>query len=54
VRVRSGQHVEAGDILGNVGNSGLADTDTYMLGFQILYNNTYQDPLQWLASAGCS
>ena len=23
-------------------------------GFQILYNNTYQDPLQWLASAGCS
>jgi murein DD-endopeptidase MepM/ murein hydrolase activator NlpD len=53
VRVRSGQHVEAGDILGNVGNSGLADTNSYMLGFQILYNNTYQDPLQWLATAGC-
>jgi murein hydrolase activator len=53
VRVRQGQYVDTGDILGNVGNSGLTDTNGTMLTFEVRYNGQAQDPLEWLASAAC-
>ncbi|NOY26840.1 MAG: peptidoglycan DD-metalloendopeptidase family protein [Oligoflexia bacterium] len=50
LRVRRGDHVRAGDILGMVGNTGLTDGNGDVLGFEIRYNGSPQDPLPWLAS----
>lgn len=49
LKVRSGDSVRAGDVLGMVGNSGLTDGRGYVLGFELRYNGTPQDPLPWLA-----
>ena len=49
VRVRKNQQVSTGDVLALVGNSGLTDSDGYLLSFEIRYNGTPQDPLPWLA-----
>lgn len=49
LEVRRGDRVRAGDVLGMVGNSGLTDGRGYVLGFEIRYNGTPQDPLPWLA-----
>jgi len=48
LRVRKGQQVCAGDLIGNVGDSGLTEGDQEMLSFQVRYNNTPQDPVRWL------
>ena len=48
IRVRQGQRVTEGDVLGLVGNTGLTDGDGYVLTFEIRYNGTKQDPRQWL------
>jgi septal ring factor EnvC (AmiA/AmiB activator) len=48
LRVRKGQQVCAGDLIGTVGDSGLTESDQEMLSFQVRYNNTPQDPLPWL------
>lgn len=49
LRVQKGQRVTTGDVLGLVGNSGLTDGNSYMLTFEIRYNNSAQDPLPWLS-----
>ena len=49
LRVGKGARVAEGDVIGLVGNTGLADDDTPRLGFEIRYNSTPQDPLPWLA-----
>ncbi len=46
--VRRGDRVRAGEVLGMVGNSGLTDGRGYLLGFEVRYNGTAQDPLPWL------
>ena len=48
IQVRKGERVCPGDVLGSVGSSGLTDGEQDVLGFQIRYNNTPQDPLPWL------
>lgn len=49
LRVAQGQQVHAGDVLGYVGQTGLADDTGCRLHFEIRYNNTPQDPQEWLA-----
>ncbi|MCK6506826.1 peptidoglycan DD-metalloendopeptidase family protein [Myxococcota bacterium] len=49
LKVRTGDSVRAGDVLGMVGNSGLTDGRGYVLGFELRYNGSPQDPLPWLA-----
>jgi len=49
LRVRKGARVAEGEVIGLVGNTGLADDDSPRLGFEIRYNSTPQDPLPWLA-----
>jgi septal ring factor EnvC (AmiA/AmiB activator) len=48
LRVRVGQEICAGDQIGNVGDSGLTESSSEQLEFQIRYNNTPQDPALWL------
>lgn len=48
LRVAQGQAVREGDILGLVGNTGLADSDNPRLHFELRYNDTPQDPEEWL------
>jgi murein DD-endopeptidase MepM/ murein hydrolase activator NlpD len=48
-RVASGQPVRGGDVLGLAGNSGLIDDQNAYLHFEVRYNNTPQDPAEWLA-----
>jgi murein DD-endopeptidase MepM/ murein hydrolase activator NlpD len=52
LRVSVGQDVTQGQILGYVGNSGLVDTQGYLLHFEIRYNATPQDPGPWLGRGG--
>lgn len=49
LRVGEKQVVEAGAVLGLVGNTGLAEDVAARLHFEIRYNNTPQDPAEWLA-----
>lgn len=49
LRVAQGQAVQRGDVLGLVGNTGLLEDDEARLHFEIRYNNTPQDPTEWLA-----
>lgn len=49
LKVRRGDHVRAGDVLGMVGNTGLTDGSGNVLGFEIRYNGSPQDPMPWLA-----
>jgi len=49
LKVRPGDRVRAGDVLGVVGNSGLTDGTGYVLGFEVRYRGTPQDPLPWLS-----
>lgn len=49
LRVAQGQAVEKGDVLGLVGNTGLAEAEDARLHFELRYNNTPQDPAEWLA-----
>jgi septal ring factor EnvC (AmiA/AmiB activator) len=49
LRVAQGQAVHEGDVLGHVGNTGLAEDAPAELHFEIRYNNTPQDPAEWLA-----
>jgi murein DD-endopeptidase MepM/ murein hydrolase activator NlpD len=48
LRVAQGQEVRQGDVLGHVGNTGLAETEDARLHFELRYNNTPQDPTEWL------
>jgi septal ring factor EnvC (AmiA/AmiB activator) len=50
IRVRQGAAVGKGDVIGLVGNTGLTDDEGYVLGFEVLYNGTRQDPLSWLST----
>ena len=50
LQVRKGQAVQAGDVLGYVGDTGLTDGSGYQLTFEIRYNGTAQDPQPWLQS----
>ena len=52
LRVSLGQLVAQGDVLGFVGNSGLVDTTGYRLHFEIRYNTTPQNPVDWLSPHG--
>lgn len=52
LRVNLGQLVSQGDVLGFVGNSGLVDGAGYRLHFEIRYNTSPQDPLDWLSPHG--
>ncbi len=47
LRVATGQSVRAGEILGNVGTTGLVD-EAPRLHFEVRYNGTPQDPAPWL------
>ena len=49
LRVAAGQEVQAGDVLGLVGTTGLLQDATPRLHFEIRYNGTPQDPAPWLA-----
>lgn len=49
LRVAQGQAVERGDVLGLVGNTGLGEDADARLHFEVRYNNTPQDPAEWLA-----
>ncbi len=49
LRVAEGQEVRAGDVLGNVGNTGLVEDADGRLHFEVRYNGTPQDPAEWLA-----
>ncbi len=49
LRVAEGQEVRAGEILGNVGNTGLVEDSDGRLHFELRYNGTPQDPAEWLA-----
>ena len=49
IRVRKGQQLEEGDVVGLVGNTGLTDGDGYMLTFEIRYNSRAQNPGPWLS-----
>ncbi len=48
LRVSQGQEVNAGDVLGLVGTTGLLDESEARLHFEIRYNGTPQDPGEWL------
>jgi septal ring factor EnvC (AmiA/AmiB activator) len=48
LRVAAGQSVRAGDVLGLVGNTGLTDDADAELHFELRYNDTPQDPAEWL------
>lgn len=48
LKVSTGQSVEAGEVLGFVGNSGLVSATDYVLYFEVRYNGTPQDPIVWL------
>jgi len=48
VRVEVNDVVNAGQIVGIVGNSGLTAAEGYRLTFEVRYNNSPQDPLPWL------
>ncbi len=48
VAVRVGDTVRSGDTLGVVGNTGLTDGRSHVMGFEIRYNGAPQDPLPWL------
>ncbi|MFH1466002.1 MAG: peptidoglycan DD-metalloendopeptidase family protein [Pseudomonadota bacterium] len=52
LRVAAGDHVEQGQVLGFVGNSGMVEGSGYQLYFEIRYNGSPQDPLAWLAPGG--
>jgi septal ring factor EnvC (AmiA/AmiB activator) len=49
LRVATGDAVRAGDVLGNVGTTGLTDDSVPRLHFEVRYNGTPQDPAEWLA-----
>ncbi len=49
LRVAVDQRVRAGDTLGTVGSTGLAEGDGERLHFELRYNGTPQDPAEWLA-----
>ncbi len=49
IRVRKGQQIQDGDVVGLVGNTGLTEGDGYMLTFEIRYNGHAQNPGPWLA-----
>ena len=49
LRVTVDQAVKAGDALGTVGTTGLADDSSPVLHFELRYNGTPQDPTDWLA-----
>ncbi len=49
LRVAQGQAVKKGDVLGLVGNTGLAENADAQLHFELRYNNTPQDPDAWLS-----
>jgi septal ring factor EnvC (AmiA/AmiB activator) len=49
IRVRKGQQLDEGDVVGLVGNTGLTDGDGYMLTFEIRYNSRAQNPGPWLS-----
>lgn len=49
LRVAQGQSVQRGDVLGLVGNTGLAEDADARLHFEVRYNGTPQDPSEWLA-----
>lgn len=49
LRVAVDQRVRAGDTLGAVGATGLADGGGERLHFELRYNGTPQDPAEWLA-----
>jgi septal ring factor EnvC (AmiA/AmiB activator) len=49
IRVRQGQSIKQGEVIGLVGNTGLTDSaDKHQLTFEIRYNRSPQDPLPWL------
>lgn len=48
LRVAQGQTVERGQVLGLVGNTGLAEDAEALLHFELRYNGTPQDPAGWL------
>ncbi len=48
VRVEVGDVVNAGEVVGVVGNTGLTAAEGYRLSFEIRYNRSPQDPLPWL------
>lgn len=48
LRVRKGQEICPGDLIGNVGESGYTQAGQGMLLFEIRYHKTPQDPLSWL------
>ncbi|MEC7983898.1 MAG: peptidoglycan DD-metalloendopeptidase family protein [Myxococcota bacterium] len=49
IKVRKGQYVKQGTVVGYVGNTGLTDmTNRYILSFEIRYNRKAQDPIPWL------
>jgi len=48
LRVRRGQQVSAGDVLGYVGNTGLTNDESSLLTFEVRLNGAAQDPLRWL------
>ncbi len=48
LRVSQGQEVQAGDVLGLVGSTGLLDESEARLHFEVRYNGTPQDPGAWL------
>jgi murein DD-endopeptidase MepM/ murein hydrolase activator NlpD len=48
VRVGVDDVVNAGQVVGIVGNSGLTAAEGYRLTFEVRYNNSPQDPLPWL------
>ena len=49
LQVTVDQAVHAGQALGTVGTTGLADDSTPQLHFELRYNGTPQDPTEWLA-----
>ena len=49
LRVAQGQSVQRGEVLGHVGNTGLPENADAQLHFELRYNNTPQDPAEWIA-----
>lgn len=52
LRVAQGQAVKAGEVLGNVGNTGLVEESGARLHFEVRYNGTPQDPADWIGTLG--
>ena len=48
LRVKLGEQVTEGQVVGLVGNTGLTDGQGYVLTFEVRYNGTQQDPRKWL------